>query len=107
MTYFAKVTDGVVVDVIVAEPDFFENFKDSSPGTWLETSKSDHISRKNYAGIGHVYDRKRDAFIAPQNHPSWVLNENTCRWEAPTAYPDDGKRYDWDEDTTAWVEVPE
>ncbi len=105
MTYFAKVTDGVVVDVIVAEPDFFENFKDSSPGTWFETSKTGHITRKNYAGIGHTYDRKRDAFIATQNYPSWVLNEDTCQWEAPTPHPGGTKHYDWDEDTTSWVIV--
>jgi hypothetical protein len=108
MTYFAKVTDGVVVDVIVAELDFFENFKDSSPGFWLETSKSGHI-RKNYAGIGHTYDSKRDAFIAKQDFPSWILNEDTCQWEAPKPYPGDGgvgsfPNYDWNEATMSWVE---
>ena len=61
--------------------------------------------RKNHAGIGHTYDVNRDAFIAPQPYPSWLLDESTCQWNAPTAYPDDDKRYDWDEDTTSWVET--
>jgi hypothetical protein len=61
--------------------------------------------RKNYAGIGYTYDPVRDAFIAPKPYASWVLNETTCLWDAPVAYPDDGKRYSWDEATTSWVEV--
>jgi hypothetical protein len=61
--------------------------------------------RKNYAGIGYTYDPVRDAFIAPKPYASWVLNEKTCLWDAPVAYPDDGKRYSWDEATTSWVEV--
>jgi hypothetical protein len=61
--------------------------------------------RKNYAGIGYTYDPVRDAFIAPKPYASWLLNETTCLWDAPVAYPDDGKRYSWDEATTSWVEV--
>ena len=61
--------------------------------------------RKNYAGIGYTYDAGRDAFIPPKPYASWVLNETTCLWDAPVAYPDDGKRYSWDEATTLWVEV--
>jgi len=64
--------------------------------------------RKNYAGIGYTYDADRDAFIPPKPYASWVLNEGTCLWDAPVAYPDDGKRYkrySWDEATTSWVEV--
>jgi hypothetical protein len=61
--------------------------------------------RKNHAGIGHTYDVNRDAFIPPKPYPSWLLDESTCRWNAPTAYPDDDKRYDWDEDTTSWKEI--
>ena len=61
--------------------------------------------RKNYAGIGYTYDPVRDAFIPPKPYASWVLNETTCLWDAPVAYPDDGKRYSWDEATTSWVEV--
>ncbi len=61
--------------------------------------------RKNYAGIGYTYDAVRDAFIPPKPYTSWLLNETTCLWDAPVAYPDDGKRYSWDEATTSWVEV--
>jgi hypothetical protein len=61
--------------------------------------------RKNYAGIGYTYDVERDAFIPPKPFASWTLNEDTCLWEAPVAYPDDGKVYIWDEDTLSWVEV--
>jgi len=61
--------------------------------------------RKNYAGVGCKYDQTRDAFIAPKPFPSWLLDESTCQWDAPTAYPDDDKVYRWDEDTTSWVIV--
>ena len=77
-------------------------------GTWIQTSYNGNI-RKNFAGIGHTYDLTRDAFIAPKPYASWVLNESTCQWEAPTPYPDDDNDYEWDESTTSWVkvEVPE
>ena len=58
--------------------------------------------RKNHAGIGYTYDEDRDAFITPKPHASWVLNETTCQWDAPVAYPDDGKQYQWNEETTSW-----
>jgi hypothetical protein len=61
--------------------------------------------RKNYAGIGYTYDAGRDAFIPQKPYASWLLNETTCLWDAPVAYPDDGKRYSWDEATTSWVEI--
>ena len=73
-------------------------------GTWLQTSYNGNI-RKNYAGIGFTYDAQLDAFIPPQPFPSWVLNETTCLWEAPVPYPQDGKRYIWDEAAQTWVEV--
>lgn len=60
--------------------------------------------RKNYAGLGYTYDAGRDAFVPPKPYNSWVLNEDTCLWDAPVPYPDDGERYTWDEDTTSWVE---
>ena len=63
--------------------------------------------RKNHAGIGYTYDASKDAFISPQPYPSWTLNEDTCQWDAPVTYPDDGKLYDWNEGTTSWDEVPE
>jgi hypothetical protein len=115
MAHFAKVVDGVVAQVIVAEPEFFETFVDSSPGEWIQTSYNtfggEHKLggtplRKNYAGIGFTYDRVRDAFIPPKPFASWVLNEDTCLWDAPVAYPTDGKDYSWNEETTNWVEIP-
>ena len=63
--------------------------------------------RKNYAGLGYTYDAGRDAFIPQRPYPSWILNESTCLWDAPVAYPTDGKRYTWDEGTTSWVEIPD
>jgi len=115
MAHFAKVVDGVVTQVIVAEPEFFQTFVDSSPGEWIQTSYNTHGGehklggtplRKNYAGIGYTYDRVKDAFIPPKPFASWVLNEDTCLWSAPVAYPTDGKDYAWDEATVNWVEVP-
>jgi hypothetical protein len=115
MAHFAKVVDGKVSQVIVAEKEFFDTFVDSSPGEWIQTSYNTHGGvhknggtplRKNYAGIGFTYDRTKDAFIPPQPFASWVLDEQTCLWNAPVAMPTDGKFYNWDEATTAWVEVP-
>jgi hypothetical protein len=73
-------------------------------GTWIKTSYNGNI-RKNYAGIGYMYDKDRDAFIAPKPFNSWVLDETTCRWNAPVAMPTDDKIYTWDENTISWVEV--
>ena len=113
MSHFAKVNNGIVEQVIVAEPEFFETFVDSSPGQWIQTSYNTYGGqhpegrplRKNYAGVGFTYDSVRDAFIPPQPFASWVLNEDTCLWDAPTPMPTDGKNYRWDEPTTAWIEV--
>jgi hypothetical protein len=69
---------------------------------WKQTSYNNKI-RKNYAGVGYTYDSARDAFIPPQPFPSWVLNEETCLWDASVAMPTDGQRYSWDEATTSWV----
>jgi hypothetical protein len=116
MAHFAKVVDGVVTQVIVAEPEFFQTFVDSSPGEWIQTSYNTHGGehklggtplRKNYAGIGFTYDRVKDAFIPPKPFASWVLNEDTCLWNAPVAMPNDGKFYQWDEATNNWVESAE
>ena len=104
MGIYAKVNDGIVEKVIVANEDFFDIFVDDSAGTYIET-KMDGSIRKNYAGIGFSYDGVRDAFIAPKQYESWILNEDTCRWEAPVAYPDDGNMYRWNETTKAWDEV--
>ena len=122
MSHFAKIgSDNRVVNIIVAEEDFFTDFVDKSAGEWVKVSYNTrggkHFSslsneedngtplRMNYPHIGFTYDRNRDAFIAPKPYPSWVLVEDTCQWEAPTAMPDDGQAYEWDEDTTAWVEI--
>ena len=115
MGHFAKVNNGIVEQVIVAEPEFFQTFVDSSPGEWIQTSYNTHGGqhpegrplRKNYAGIGFTYDRTRDAFIPPKPYASWVLNETTCLWDSPVPYPTDGKRYIWNEVTTSWIEMTE
>jgi hypothetical protein len=114
MAHFAKVVDGKVTQVIVAEPEFFQTFVDSSPGEWIQTSYNTrggvHTNggiplRKNYAGIGYTYDRVRDAFIPPKPYNSWTLNDDTCLWEAPIPYPTDGKLYKWNEETQNWNEI--
>lgn len=115
MTHFAKVQDGLVTRVIVAEPEFFESFVDDSPGEWIQTSYNTHGGqhpegrplRKNYAGIGYTYDRELDAFIPPKPHASWILDEETCLWNAPVPMPTDGKMYSWNEDTLSWEERTE
>ena len=132
MAHYVKVVDGTVVNGIVAEPEFFNTFVDSSPGEWIKTSYNmrggvyydpatgephadqagmiaadEGRQRKNYAGIGYTYDRTRNAFIPPKPFASWTLNEDSCLWEPPVAYPTDGKMYRWDEETTNWVEVTE
>jgi len=123
MAHFAKVVNGVVDQVIVAEPEFFDTFVDSSPGEWIQTSYNTrggvHYNpetgepdggvalRKNYAGVGFTYNRDKDAFIPPQPYPSWTLNEESCLWEAPVAYPEDGQVYVWNEETTSWDVVTE
>jgi hypothetical protein len=73
-------------------------------GTWKQTSYNGNM-RKNYAGIGFTYQADIDAFVPPQPYPSWVLNPNTAKWEAPIPYPNDGKHYVWDEQTQSWVET--
>ena len=114
MSHFAKVLNGIVTQVIVAEPEFFQTFVDSSPGEWIQTSYNTYGGqhknggtplRKNYAGIGYTYDNTKDAFIPPQPFASWTLNDDTCLWSAPTPMPINDKHYSWDETTTSWVEV--
>ena len=128
MAHYAKVLDGKVIKVIVAEADFFNTFIDDTAGTWIQTSyntrggvhyepnshtpSSDQSKalRKNYAGIGFTYDKVKDAFYEPQPYASWTLNSTTYYWEPPVTYPSDGKIYDWDEslyqsdNTKGWVD---
>ena len=125
MGYFARVNNGVVEQVISASQDFIDSYVSTEPGEWVKTSYNTrggvHYARdedgqvtgpsedqskalrKNYAGVGYVYDVDRDAFYEPQPFPSWTLNEKTCNWEPPVTYPDDDtKQYQWDEDTKSW-----
>ena len=113
MSHFAKVCDGKVVNVIVAEQEFFNTFVDSSAGTWIQTSYNTYGNkhtqggtplRGNYAGVGYTYDAINDVFVAPKPFESWLLNADYL-WEAPIAYPIDGKVYTWNEATLNWVEV--
>ena len=82
----------------------YDWFVENLGGTWVQTSYNATI-RKNYAGIGYRYDEDLDAFIPPQPFPSWTLNEVTARWMSPTPYPQDGRAYEWDEETLTWKEV--
>jgi hypothetical protein len=113
MSHFAKVLNGKVVQVIVAEPEFFDTFVDTSAGNWLQTSYNTHGNqhpngtplRGNFASVGFVYDAANDVFYEAQPFPSWTLNNSTWLWESPTPYPTDNKQYAWDEATTSWKEV--
>jgi hypothetical protein len=114
MAHFAKVTDGKVTQVIVAEPAFFATFVDSSPGEWIQTSYNTHGGvhatggvplRKNYAGIGYTYYRDIDAFVPPMPYPSWSLNHATGLWDPPVPYPSDGEQYVWNDATHQWNKV--
>lgn len=111
MAHFAKVEDGIVTEVLVIEQDVIDTGAFGDPTLWVQTSYNTHGGqhpegrplRKNYAGVGYTYDNARDAFIPPQPFASWILNETTCLWEAPTPYPIDGKSYVWDENNKNWV----
>jgi hypothetical protein len=120
MAHFAKLDENnIVVEVNVVNNNVLldENNQESEQkgidfltawsggySNWKQTSYNGNF-RKNYAGQGYTYDSERDAFISPKPFNSWVLNEGTCIWESPVAYPNDGKRYVWDEDNTNWVEI--
>lgn len=121
MAYFAQLENNIVQQVISISnndaPDpapsnseplgqaFIANVLGLS-GTWKQTSYNGTF-RKHYAGIGYTYDDVLDAFIPPKPYPSWLLNTETCNWEAPVPYPNDGKMYYWDEETQQWVEMPQ
>ena len=105
MSHFAKInSSNIVTEVIVAEKDFINSGVVGDEFLWIQTSYNNNF-RKNFAGVGDTYDKSKDAFYVPKPYPSWTLVESTCLWTAPTAYPDDGNRYIWNEDTTDWVEV--
>jgi hypothetical protein len=104
MSHFAKIENNIVTEVIVAEQDFINSGSVGDSFEWVQTSYNSNF-RKNYAGIGYIYDPTRDAFIPPQPHPSWTINEDTCQYDSPVPYPTDDKMYTWDESTTNWKEV--
>jgi hypothetical protein len=117
MSHFAKVENGIVTQVIVAEQDVIDT--GIFGHGWIQTSYNTkggvHYGqdgnpdggvplRGNYAGIGYVYDNVNDVFYAPQPYPSWTISAPTWTWTAPVPYPEDGKYYQWDESTQSWVE---
>lgn len=120
MGHFAHINEeNVVTQVIVAEQDFINTGAVGDPAKWIQTSYNTRAGvhygqngqpdggvalRKNYAGIGYTYDLSRDAFIPPKPYASWVLNEETCIYNPPVAYPSDGKMYNWNEETISWDE---
>ena len=121
MAHFAQVDENnVVLRVLVIEQDVIDTGHFGDPASWIQTSYNTRggvhygpdnqpdggvALRKNYAGIGYIYDPVRDAFYAPQPYPSWTLDEDTCWWQPPVPFPTDGKNYAWDEATISWVEV--
>ena len=114
MSHFAKIENGIVTEVIVIEQDVLNTGLWGDPSLWVQTSYNTqggvHLLggtplRKNFAGVGYTYDSERDAFIPPKPYESWILNEDTCLYEAPISIPSDGKIYTWDEDTLSWIEL--
>ena len=124
MSHYAKVLNGKVIQVIVAEAEFFNTFVDSSPGNWIQTSYNTRGNvhygadgqpdggiplRGNYAGIGSIYDHENDVFYVPKPYPSWTLDTSKWDWIPPVAKPSDAgtgnpiKAYKWDESTLSWV----
>tara|TARA_R100001510_G_C7495380_1_gene101351 strand:+ start:136 stop:489 length:354 start_codon:yes stop_codon:yes gene_type:complete len=114
MAHYAKVLDGKVLEVIVAEKEFIDSYVDTVPGEWIQTSYNTFGNkhqlggtplRKNYAAVGGNYDKEGDFFYDEQPFPSWLLSKDTGLWEPPVSYPDDGKEYVWNEDKKSWDEV--
>jgi hypothetical protein len=103
MAHYARVENGFVTQIIVAEQAVIDSGKFGNSYQWIQTSYNGNI-RKNYAAIGYRYDPLRDAFIPPKPYASWIFNEETCRWIAPVARPNDGKQYVWDEIGQKWFE---
>ena len=112
MAHFAKIGIGNIVEKVEvvsnniatteqAGVDFLRNLYNDQNAQWFQTSYNNNI-RKNFAGIGYTYDQARDAFISPKPYPSWTLNETTCRWDPPVAYPTDGQTYNWNEENQQW-----
>lgn len=103
MSHFAKVVDGIVTDVIVAEQEFIDSGAVGDPTQWIQTSYNGSI-RKNYAGIGYLYNEELDIFIEPKPFESWLLDTENGKWKAPVDKPTDDKNYIWEENTQSWIE---
>lgn len=110
VTFVTPIPNEMITDVRGTEHEewafkhLYETISDSLDDKWVQTSYNNNL-RKNYAGIGYTYDEQRDAFIPPKLFESWILNEETCLWEAPVPYPTDGKVYNWNENLGDWVEI--
>ena len=104
MSYFAKVINNRVQEVIVADQEVIDSGAFGDPVLWIETSPTGSF-RYNYAAVGYSYNALRDAFIPPKPYPSWLLNEETCQWYPPVEMPQDGLLYTWDEITKSWILV--
>jgi hypothetical protein len=104
MSHFAKIEDGIVTQVIVAEQEFIDSGVLGDPSGWVQTSYNGSL-RKRYAGIGYLYIQEIDAFIPPKPFDSWILNEQEFIWKAPIDYPTDGKNYVWNEELQEWIEA--
>lgn len=114
MAHYAKIENGIVTEVIVAEQDFIDSGAVGDPAQWIQTSYNTQGGvhtmggtplRKNYAGVGFLYLEEHDAFVPPKTYASWVLKENNAGWEPPIARPTDDKNYIWDESILNWKEV--
>lgn len=123
MPHFARVVNEIVTQVVVSDPDFLSSIDNSSDGEWVQTSYNTRggvhydphtgnpsrdqtkAFRKNYAGIGYVYDKIRNAFIPPKPYDSWLLNTETCLWQSPVPIPDNDNQYQWDEKEQKWIKV--
>ena len=104
MAHFAKInSNNIVTEVIVAEQDFINSGAVGDSFLWVQTSYNNNF-RKQFAAIGMTYDKVKDKFISIKPYTSWTLDADDD-WQPPTAYPDDGKHYSWDEDTTSWKEI--
>ena len=128
MAHYAKIDkNNIVIKVLVIDEENVNSGVFGNPLSWIQTSYNTYGGqhslggtplRKNYAGVGYIYDKDRDAFYTPQPYPSWIMDEDTCLWEAPLPYPDkvggppwdayvdqNDPVYEWDEATTSWKET--
>ena len=116
MAHYAEIDENnIVIRVIVIDQDVLESGVMGDPNNWIQTSYNTYAGvhrlagtplRKNYAGVGYVYDKERDAFISPSPFNNYILNESTCQWEPPIEMPNDGNLYIWDDDNINWLMIP-